>query len=70
MLVIFSTLCLLFIVIVMRDNLVSSLDLTIGIPLGILLNVVGVLKMIDWMADRSITYIFEQRNLLAKYRIK
>ena len=59
-----------FFVIVLRDNLVSTSDLIIGIPLGIILNVVGVLKMIDWMADRNTTHIFEQRNLLAKDRKK
>lgn len=59
-----------FIVIVMRENLVSMLDLIIGIPLGIVLNVIGVLKMIDWMANKNTPYVFEQRNLLTKDRIK
>lgn len=59
-----------FIFIVYRDNLVSTTDLLIGIPLGIALNIIGVLKMIDWMASKNTPYIFEQRNLLAKNRKK
>ncbi len=59
-----------FILIVLRDNLVSITDLLIGIPLGVALNFIGVLKMIDWMADKNTTYVFEQRNLLVKDRKK
>lgn len=47
---------------------ISTRDLIIGIPLGILLNIIGVLKMIDWMADKNSPYRFEQRNLLPKDR--
>jgi hypothetical protein len=34
-----------------------------GIALGIVLNVVGIVKLIDWMADRDTAYVFEQRQL-------
>ena len=53
-----------FISIVLKNNLVSLNDLLIGIPLGAVLNYVGILKLIDWMSDKDTTYIFEQRNLL------
>lgn len=47
-----------------KDNLVTVTDYLIGIPLGIVLNVVGILKFIDWFADKETDYIFSQRNLL------
>nr|WP_293836650.1 HXXEE domain-containing protein [uncultured Arsenicibacter sp.] len=50
------------------DHLVTLTDYLIGIPLGIVLNVVGILKLIDWFADKQTTYIFEQRNLLRRDR--
>lgn len=53
-----------FFSIIHQDHLVTSLDYLIGIPVGIALNVVGILKLIDWFADRNTTYLFEQRNLL------
>jgi hypothetical protein len=38
-------------------------DWLIGIPLGIALNFLGIVKLIDWMADRNTTYVFENRQL-------
>lgn len=61
--------CLFFFVkIVQNDHLITILDLLIGIPLGIVLNVIGILKMITWFADRNTPYVFEQRNLLRRDR--
>jgi len=53
-----------FFSIVQTDHLITMTDYLIGIPLGIALNVIGIIKLIDWMADKNTTYIFEQRNLL------
>lgn len=53
-----------------RDHLVTTADYLIGIPLGIIINVAGILKLVQWLADKNTTYIFEQRNLLAADRIK
>ena len=50
------------------QNLILSNDYWIGIPIGILLNFVGVLKMIDWLKDKNTNYVFEQRNLLKEDR--
>lgn len=47
-----------------KDNLVTGTDYLIGIPLGLVLNVIGILKFIDWFADRETEYIFSQQNLL------
>lgn len=57
-----------FFVLVYTGHLIETTDYLIGIPLGIVLNVVGIVKLIDWMADKNTTYIFEQRNLLKKDR--
>jgi hypothetical protein len=57
-----------FINIIYTNNLVTSKDYVVGISLGIILNIVGVLKLIDWLANKQTTYIFEQRNLLLKDR--
>lgn len=59
-----------FISIIFINHLASMADYYIGIALGITLNVVGVLKVIDWMADKNTRYIFSNRSLLPKDRIK
>lgn len=53
-----------FFMIIHGERLVTVVDYLIGVPLGIVLNVVGILKLIDWLADKETQYIFEQRNLL------
>lgn len=50
------------------EKLVTGLDYLIGIPLGIAFNVVGILKLIEWLADKDTPYVFEQRNLLPQDR--
>lgn len=63
--------CIYFFVrIVYSDRLASLTDLVIGIVLGVILNVVGILKLIDWLADRNTDFVFEQRNLLPRDRQK
>ncbi len=57
-----------FFTIIYKENLVTLTDYCIGIPLGIILNVVGIVKLIDWLADKETKYIFDQRNLLPQDR--
>ncbi|MEO6902397.1 MAG: HXXEE domain-containing protein [Bacteroidia bacterium] len=57
-----------FIKIIYTNNLVTNKDYLIGILLGIVLNIFGVLKPIEWFADKKTIYIFEQRNLLLQDR--
>ncbi len=57
-----------FFSIVYNEHLITTTDYLIGIPLGIILNVVGIVKLIGWMANKNTAYIFEKRNLLAKDR--
>ena len=59
-------------------HLVSPLDYAIGVPFGIALNYVGILKTIDWMKNARTPFIFPQRcmppshraNITAKSRTK
>ena len=44
-------------------------DWIIGIPLGVALNYLGIVKLIDWMADRNTTYVFGDRQLRPEDRI-
>jgi hypothetical protein len=57
-----------FIVIIQRGGLASTHDYCISIILGVTLNVVGILQLIRWMADKDTRYVFENRNLLARDR--
>lgn len=59
-----------FISIVHSNNLATTEDYLVGIMLGLLLNYIGILKGIDWMADENTSYVFEDRNLLKKDRKK
>jgi hypothetical protein len=45
------------------EHLGDTIDWIAGIALGIVLNVFGIVKLIDWMADRNTTYAFEKRQL-------
>lgn len=45
----------LFFLVLFRHHLATPPDVLLGIILGILLNVAGVLKPIEWMADKNTT---------------
>jgi hypothetical protein len=51
-------------------HLVSLQDYIIGLTLGVILNIFGVYKLIQWLANRHTKYIFPQRNLLRQDRNK
>ncbi|HEY5464022.1 MAG TPA: HXXEE domain-containing protein [Hanamia sp.] len=57
-----------FFYIIYSENLITPSDYLIGIPLGVIFNVIGIFKLIDWLKDKNTTYIFGQRNLLPKDR--
>lgn len=57
-----------FFQIVYGGSLIKATDYLLGLPLGILLIVIGIIKMITWLADKDTTYAFEKRNLLPKDR--
>jgi hypothetical protein len=53
-----------FFIIIHKENLVVIADYFIGIPLGIIINVLGVLKPITWFADQNTPYRFKNSQLL------
>ncbi len=49
---------------VIQNHSASPLDWIVGIILGIALNYIGILKLIDWMKDENTLYAFPARCLL------
>jgi len=49
---------------VIQQGLVTPTDWIIGIILGIALNYIGILKVIDWLKDENTRYIFPKRCLI------
>lgn len=52
-----------FFKIIHLEHLSTGTDFLIGIPLGIITNVFGVLKPIQWLADKNTTFIFSPNQL-------
>ncbi|MFS8083626.1 MAG: HXXEE domain-containing protein [Ginsengibacter sp.] len=66
---IFFAPCIYFFFKITSDtNLISQKDYLIGITLGVILNIFGVLKLIQWLSNNNTNYIFSQRNLLPSDR--
>lgn len=57
----FLPIAVIFFGLIIREGLATPLDWAIGIPLGIALNFLGILKLIDWLKDINTPYIFPQR---------
>jgi hypothetical protein len=47
-----------------QGDLATPIDWIVGIILGIVLNFIGILKLIDWLKDENTEYIFPKRFLL------
>lgn len=57
-----------FIRITTQDHLAGVWDYLIGVPLGMVVNVLGIIKLIDWLKDEQTSYIFPRRCLLPEDR--
>jgi hypothetical protein len=55
-----------FFTLVARPGMAGPGDYIAGFILGVVLNVVGVLKMIEWMADRDSPFAFSSRQMLRR----
>lgn len=53
---------------VVQNHVATTLDWIIGIVLGVALNYLGVLKMIDWLKDENSPYVFPERFLVPRQR--
>ena len=49
---------------VIKGNLATPIDWIVGVILGVALNFIGILKVIDWLKDRNTKYVFPKRSLL------
>ncbi len=49
---------------VIQHHAASTLDWIIGVVLGIALNYIGIIKLIDWMKDKNTPYVFPARCLV------
>lgn len=67
-LILFLPLTLYFFYILVTKNLASPVDYVLGIVLGIVLNYVGIIKLIDWLKDENTSYIFPKRCLIPSMR--
>ena len=47
-----------------KGNLATPIDWTVGVILGAALNFIGILKLISWLKDENTRYIWPQRSLL------
>ena len=62
--VLFVPISAYYVSLTIQGHLATPLDWVVGIILGIVLNVVGILKMIDWLKDENTEYIFPKRFLI------
>ena len=51
-----------FFFLVIKGNLATPLDWVLGFVLGIALNYVGIIKMIDWLKNKNTIYIFQDQT--------
>ena len=47
-----------------KGNLATPIDWIVGVILGVALNFIGILKLIDWLKDENTRCIFPKRSLL------
>jgi hypothetical protein len=64
-LLLFLPIVVYFCALLIQAHLASTLDWILGLVLRIVLNYVGILKLIDWMKDENSTSIFPPRFLRA-----
>ena len=62
--ILFLPIVVCFFFLVIQGNLATPLDWGLGIALGIALNYLGILKMIDLLKNKNTRYIFPKRFLL------
>ncbi|MBX2887766.1 MAG: HXXEE domain-containing protein [Ferruginibacter sp.] len=53
-----------FFKIVYQENLATIFDYLLGFSLGIIINVLGVFKLIGWLADKNTHFVFRNNQLL------
>lgn len=63
-LLLFLPIAIYFLTQVVQYHAASALDWVVGIVLGVILNYIGILKLIDWLKDPNSPYRFPARSML------
>jgi hypothetical protein len=53
-----------FFYLIHSSHLVHLTDYLIGGPLGVIINIVGIVKLISWLGDKETEFVFSNRHLL------
>jgi hypothetical protein len=61
--ILFLPIVIYFFILVFQGHLATPVDWILGIGLGIALNYVGILKLIDWLKDKNTSHIFPRKFL-------
>jgi hypothetical protein len=61
--ILFLPIAVYFFILVFRGDLATTVDWILGIGLGIVLNYVGILKLIEWLKNGNTSHIFPRRFL-------
>ena len=64
----FLPVALYFFYLVLQGHLATPFDWGLGIVLGIALNYLGIIKLIDWLKDERSPYIFPPRSMIPDSR--
>ena len=59
-----------FFFLVIQGNFATPIDWSLGIVLGIVLNYIGILKVIDWLKDENTQHIFPKRSVVPETQPK
>ena len=66
--ILFLPIVVIFFILVIQGHLATPIDWILGIILGLALNYIGILKMIDWLKANNSPFVFSKRFLLPKTR--
>lgn len=61
--ILFLPIVVYFFIFIIQGSLATPFDWILGIGLGIALNYIGILKLIEWLKDEDTPYVFPQRFL-------
>jgi len=62
--ILFLPIAVYFGYLILQGHEATFIDWLVGIILGIALNFIGILKMIDWLKDENTKYIFPAKSLM------
>ncbi|MGA9190324.1 MAG: HXXEE domain-containing protein [Anaerolineales bacterium] len=65
----FAPIAISFGYVVVVGSSATPIDWALGLVLGVVLNYIGILKLIDWLKDEDSPYVFPNRFLIPDQRI-